>query len=95
MTIIRHVWRMQERGKWAIQKALCAILQGDAFFLRKICIYQNIFVPLRLILYNRLYKICLSLYDISYRKGRIRNLADDIDYPIGNKLPLWIIGFLY
>jgi len=22
-------------------------------------------------------------------------LADDIDYPYGNKLPLWIIGFLY
>lgn len=22
-------------------------------------------------------------------------LADDIDYPYGNKLPLWIVGFLY
>ena len=22
-------------------------------------------------------------------------LADDIDYPFGNKLPLWLIGFLY
>ena len=22
-------------------------------------------------------------------------LADDIEYPSGNKLPLWIIGFLY
>lgn len=22
-------------------------------------------------------------------------LADDIEFPIGNKLPLWILGFLY
>lgn len=22
-------------------------------------------------------------------------LADDIDFPLGNKLPLWIVGFLY
>ena len=22
-------------------------------------------------------------------------LADDTDYPFGNKLPLWLIGFLY
>ena len=22
-------------------------------------------------------------------------LADDLDYPLGNKLPLWLIGFLY
>lgn len=22
-------------------------------------------------------------------------LADDVDYPVGNKLPLWILGFLY
>jgi len=22
-------------------------------------------------------------------------LADDMDYPLGNKLPLWLIGFLY
>ena len=22
-------------------------------------------------------------------------LADDLDYPFGNKLPLWLIGFLY
>ena len=22
-------------------------------------------------------------------------LADDMDYPFGNKLPLWLIGFLY
>jgi len=22
-------------------------------------------------------------------------LADDMEYPYGNKLPLWLIGFLY
>jgi len=49
-------------------------------------------------IYNGLYKIKYkmdTLIEKSYQKVREVDVANNIEYGFGNKIPLWLFGMLY